>query len=348
MKTQKLVIQTVYCLAGLLFLVSIGFNIFQYQQFRKLSEIPIHAKTDKNDSIIDSHTGLNPASPKFSQNEIMKSTMPEGKTENSGVAETDELTYHLNAAKEELDFTNKQLSDELSKKAEFKKAWTQPGRAQSDPVYEKIRQDSSIKMVNENYDPLFNKLNISEEMFNELKAMLVDKDIEIDRLMSDAYASASTNEEKEKVTQQLTDINEKYANKISDFLGIKNNEAYQAYEERLPERRGLTNFMGALPPDNRIDEIRMDELIDSMYEARKAVNAENSDAKNDDSPTEITEELITQMVSSSVKVNERYVELSRGIMTPEQVEQYKTYLKQKLDMEEASLKMSLYLNEKKE
>jgi hypothetical protein len=347
MKTQKLIIRIVYCLAGVLFLVSIGFNIFQYKQFRELSKKPVYVNVDKNGSIVDSNTASNTASLKFTKNTMMKSTSNEGKTENSSGGETDELTYHLNAAKEELDYTNNQLSEELSKKAEFKKAWTQTSRTQSDPVYEKIRKDSSTKMVNGNYDPLFKKLDISKDMFNELKAMLVDKDIEINGL-SETYLNASTKEEKEKVTQQLTDINEKYANKISDFLGTKNNEVYQAYEERLPERRDLTNFIGSLPPDNRINETRMDELIDSMYEARKAINTENAATKNEDSYTEITEELISQSMERVKRVNERYVELSRGFMTPEQVEQYNAYLKQQLEVGEAALKMSLYLNEKKQ
>jgi len=44
----------------------------------------------------------------------------------------------------------------------------------------------------------------------------------------------------------------------------------------------------------------------------------------------------------SARVNEEYVELSRGIMTQEQVEQYKTFLEQELEMQESLLKMSLY------
>jgi len=51
MKTQKLLLKTAYCLAGLLILVSIGFNIFQYQRNKRLSEKSVPEKITKNEFV---------------------------------------------------------------------------------------------------------------------------------------------------------------------------------------------------------------------------------------------------------------------------------------------------------
>ena len=241
--------------------------------------------------------------------------------------------------------TNDRLSEELSKKEEFKKAYYQPSRNNSDPVYKKIRRDSITKLINEDYAPLFKKLNITEEEFDKLKEILFDKRMEIDDL-SEPYLNAATTEEKETVIQQQRDIDNNYKNRIAEFLGEEKNEIYQSYENRHTERIRLSDFMMGQPADKRINEEQTESLIDAMYDARKVIYDEKDTEKNESS-SGLTEEKIAQSMEMQSRVNEKYVEASSGIMPPDQLEQYKTYLKQQLDMQEASLKMSLYLNENK-
>lgn len=346
MKTQKFVLKTLYCLAGLLFLASIGVNIIQYRQFNKLSGRLTSEDITKNEPVMYPNIGAESAQVKTVKNTRMKNAAPEGKAGDSGTGEVKELSYQLNAAQEELDMTNDQLSEELQKKAEFKKAWYRPGTNRSDPVYKKMVRDVSTKQISEDYDPLFNKLNIPEEEFNKFKAMLVEKRIEIDSL-SQEYSAAKSAEEKKKIIQKEKEIDDRYREKISDFLGRGKNEIYQAYLERLSERNDLNDFMKTQPPDRRIDDVQMDELIDSMYEARKVVYDEMDTVTDKDSSPELTKEKITRIIKNQALVNEIKVEASRGIMTPAQVEKFKAFLKQKQDMMDASLKMSLYFNENK-
>lgn len=101
--------------------------------------------------------------------------------------------------------------------------------------------------------------------------------------------------------------------------------------------------MESLPPEKRISKDQAEILINSMYEAQKTVQTEKGPGVNISSPSDLTEETLAQMMERSARINEKYVEISRGMMTPEQVEQYKTFLKQRLDMTESVLKMSLNL-----
>ena len=346
MKTQKLVLKIVYCLAGLLLLASIGINAVQYLQFRKFSENPESHKLSKNEPVSDPKNNSDSVPVKKDQKNKIKKTATAGNVQNSDTSESNELEYHLNAAKEELDMTNDQLSEELAKKEEFKKAYYQPSSRNSDPVYKKIRKEAYTRRLGEDYDPLYNKLDISKEKFDEFKGMLLDKEMELSEL-SETYSSASTKEEKDKIIQQEKDLYEKYKTKIGDLLGDNKNEIYQSYVDRLTERRRLTDFMNGQSADNRIAEEQMEDLIDSMYTARKAVYDEMGPGTQITSSSDLTEEVIAEISKRMARVNERYVEAGNGIMTREQSEKYKAYLKQQLEMQEASLKMSLYLNDNK-
>lgn len=342
MKIQKLLLKTVYCLAGLLFISSIVVNIYQYQQFKKISKEPVPAKTTKDES-----TGKTMSAPvKMVQKSEIKSTTLISKEENSNPSEINELEYQLNATEEELDMANEQLDDELSKKAEFKKARDQLAKnmySLSNPVNKKMMVDSLTPIIGNDYDPLLKKINISKEEFDEFKGMLIEQRME-EQSLSASYMGAS-DEEKEKVNQQLIEIAKKYGNKISDFLGEEKNEIYKTYASRLPERRNLREFMETLSPDNRIKEEQAENLIDSMYSARKAVYDEMGPGPNINSSSDLTEEKLSQIMEMSARVNEKYVEVSRGTMTPEQVEQYKAFLKQRQEMTESVFKMSSYYND---
>ena len=329
MKTQKLVLKSAFCFAGLLFLLLIGFNIYQYQQIKKLSEKTVPEKIVKNESTNDSQ-----ATPfKMVQKSKMKSSTPVSKKEKSSTNEINELEYQLNAAEEELDMANEELFDELSKKAEFIKAREQYTKNMlSNPAFNKKKRDILTLNLGNDFDPLFKKLNISKEEFDEFKGLLVDKMMEVDSI-SASIIGASSDEEKAKAIQQSIEIREKYENQISELLG-EENETYQSYLTRLTERRSLNEFMETLSPDNRINEDQTEALINSMYEARKAANAEMGSDSNMRSILNASEDTRKWRIEKTKRINEKYIETSRDMLSPEQVEQYERYLQQKIDMEE--------------
>ena len=236
-----------------------------------------------------------------------------------------------------------QLSDELSKKAEFKNAMDEYAKNMlSNPV--KKKRDSLTLSLGNYFDPLSKKLNISKEEFDEFKGILVDQMMEIES-MNASIIGASSDEDKEKAYQQAKEIREKYKNKISDILGEENNEIYQSYMTRLVDRMSLNEFIETLSPDNRINEEQTEVIINSMYEARKAIYAEMAPDRNIGSSSELTGEKLDRMMERSARINEKYVEICNGMLSPDQIEQYKTFLNQKLVRDESRLKMSLYLHD---
>ena len=367
MTTQKVLLKTAYCLAGLLILASIGLNIFQYQRNKKLYERPVPEKITKDESAgktmsvpveMDQKRDVESTAPvkmdqkkpvkstapvKMVQKSEMKSTAPASKKENSNTSEMNELEYHLDAAEEELDMTNKQLSEELTKKAEFKDAYDS---FTSNSAFQKTLKDSlkkaMIQTLDKSYDPLLKKLNFSKEEGDEFKGILTDRMMEIQEAIPPNILTAS-DEEKAKMNQQTKETRDKYDNKISEFLGEENSEIYRSYNKSLSERSSLNSFMETVSPDNRVNEEQTEALIDSMYAGRKAVYDEMGPDMDMISSTDLTEENIARQIEKQRRVYEKYMEASRNILPAEQAEQYKAYLKQLLDFSESNLKMRLFM-----
>jgi hypothetical protein len=367
MKTQKVLLKSAYCLAGLLILASIGLNIFQYQRNKKLYEKPVPEKITKDESAgktmsalvkMDQKRDAESATPvetvqkkavestapvKIVQKGEIKSTTPASKEEESNTTEINELEYHLDAAEEEIDMTNEQLDEELSKKEEFKKAYD---NFASNPAMQKILRDSLEKTMKQNldksYDPLLKKLNFSKEEGDEFKGILTDRMMEIQNVIPPNILAA-TDEERSKINQQAKEIRDKYDNKISEFLGRENSEIYRSYNKSLSERSSLNSFMETVSPDNRINEKQTETLIDTMYAGRKAVYDEMGPDIDMNSSSNLTNENIARQIEKQKRVYERYMEASRNILPAEQAEQYKAYLKQLLDFSESNLKMRLFM-----
>lgn len=87
----------------------------------------------------------------------------------------------------------------------------------------------------------------------------------------------------------------------------------------------------------------MEIFINSMHETRRTVQTEMDPVEGISSPYDLNEEKVAQAMERQERINEKYVEASQGILSPSQVEKYKDFLAQRLDMTESILKISLNL-----
>lgn len=259
--------------------------------------------------------------------------------------DTDQLEGHLNAIEKEIDRSGEKLSDELSKRDGFKKAYEQYSKnLTSNPAFQKNIRDSIIQSMAKGYDPLFKKLNISKEKFDEFKCILVERMDEIQNTV--IYNSMTASDvEKTAMKQKRMEINNKYKDRVNDFLGEENSKIYVSFLMRLPERSSLNYFMDTIPPDNRIGEEEVEILIDSMYAARKAIYDEMGPDIDTDSSSDLTEENIAREIEKTKRVYEKYVEESRAVLPVDQVQNFEAHLKRNLDMTESTLKTRFFMND---
>ncbi len=336
MKSHKM-LSALFAFTVLLLLVSLGFNAYQYKQIKGISEKITSEKVIETNS--SGNSGLTSA--KTSDQNKQEDIAIAAKQEKTGVNKVKELEYHLNAAEEEVDMANEKLSEELTKKEGYRKARDQLSRSMlSDAAMKRARESSAVRMSDE-YDPLFKKLDISEEKFEKFKDIVIERSMK--QYNFPAYTTAASDEEKKEVLQNINEVYTSYNNKIRELLGDENYQTYQFYTNRMMERRNFSEFIETLPPDTAITDDQADLIIDKMYDARIAVYTENpiKTTEMSDDPMELR----NMMLEKQKLTNEKYLEASREILTPDQAEQYKAYLQKKTEMEESMMKISNYLND---
>jgi hypothetical protein len=330
MEIQKVLIKSAYCLVGLSIVVLIALTIFQHQQIKKLSRDVTSETVTEDETSGEAIPGP--------VETLQKSTTQKTTTASK---EIDELEYQLDAAEEELDMAQEQLTDELAKKAELKETATElQKKALSNPATQKMIRASAEAMIDMRFGQFFDMLELSPEKTEEFKEILVNRNMEtVD--ISPLILGASSEEEKAVAQQRLDDNRDEYDKKFNEFLGEEKYETFQIYHDSLPERYYLSGFMESLSSENRINEDQVEVLIQSMHEARKEVYAETGyDDKKIVFPSDLNKDKMEYIIEVTSQVNERYMEVSRDILPSAQVDQFKDFLKQQLDISESSMKIS--------
>jgi beta-lactamase regulating signal transducer with metallopeptidase domain len=258
-----------------------------------------------------------------------------------------ELESHLNVVENKLNKTSKKLSEEQSKKAEFIKAYDQFSKNMAlNPDYQKTIRYALTNTMVKNFDPLFKKLNISKEEFEEFKNILVDRMMEIQNVVSQ-YTITASDDEKAIMNQKRNEINNRYKDRINEFLGEKNSAIYVSYLMRVPERSNLDFFLQTVSPEKKISEEQTDTIIDIMYTGRMVVFEKMGPELDMDSSANLTEQNITREIEKYKLVYNKYVEATRGILPDDQVEQYKNHLQRNLEGNESMMKTRLFMKDNK-
>jgi len=335
MKIQKVFIKTAYCLIGLSILVLIVLTIFQYHQIKKISENAARETVTEDESAGEAI----PGPVEDLKERDARDTTPSNK-------EIDELEYQLEASEEELNMAHDQLSEEQGKRATDRESARQLyKRALDDPASEKMLRTTFKGVLDINYGPLFEELNLSPEKQDEFSNILIDQQMATLDISREMLYDSPSEENKRELKQRFQEFREEYEKKISECLGPGDYITYEAYQERLPERILVNNFMELLNPDDRLSADQEKGLVDSMYEQKKDLYSElGYDPEELVFPSEMDKEKMARNMERLDRTYARYTESAGMTLNESQMEQFRKYLGQQRDMEESSLEMLRQMN----
>ena len=337
MKSQKLFL-TLFVITVILLFTSVGFNAWQYKLNMALSE---KVKPEKTAQLkVEDNSTDTPV--KVERKDIKIESIPAlSKTQEPHSEKVKQLESDLESAEQEIEIAYDELSDELAKKQEYKDAQKQLSKLfTSTSDSNKSMRETATRRAADDYDPLFKKLDITEDDFQKLKDLIVKNTLATTFMASSE--EGLTKEEKLKASQERFEKAMKIDDSITELLGQKNYEVYQNYKNSITERRELNNFLETLPPDNRLSEDQEDRLIQKMYEERMAFYLNN---QPDPKMLDNREEMDKFFMEARKNTNNKYLEASRNIFSPAQVEKYEAYLENKVKQDELIRKMSSYIND---
>jgi hypothetical protein len=214
-----------------------------------------------------------------------------------------------------------------------------------DPASEKMLRTTFRGALDMNYGLLFEELNLSPEKQDELSNILIDQQMATLDISREMVYDSPSEEEKSELKQRVQEFREEYEKKISECLGPGDYITYEAYQERLPERILVNNFIELLNQEDRLTAGQEKRLVDSMYEQKRDLYFElGYDPEELAFPSEMDEEKMAQNLERLDRTYARYTESASMILNESQMEQFRKYLEQRRDMEESSLEMLRQMN----
>jgi hypothetical protein len=240
-------------------------------------------------------------------------------------AKVEDLRYQLKASEEELDMALEDLANIKGvdeERQEFvemeRKAWENPA------VMNRMRRERE-NLLNKNYGDLFRRLGLPDEKLQELKSLMVDTQLQGWQNAVNGSDPSLTDEDRKELQQQAEDQQVEYEKQMGELLGAENYEIYNAYEERSQERFILTNEMQRLSADLGLSEEKEHELIDAMYEARKAVDVEYGINIAGATPGSV------ERMNQSLDTFNGYIESGRRVLSGSQAEQFETRMNETIE-----------------
>lgn len=333
MKPRRVIQKIAITLIVLSVVVLVGLTIYQRQQIKKLS-------TDGTPGV-----ALNDSAAKESSSasiaDSRQRAVASAKNKPGAGRDTEDLQYQLDSAEEELNMAQEDLSEELDKKAELRNSMIELQRQQlQNPATRNLIRNTMKTSFQNTYGPLFGKLALSDEKQEAFLELLADQQMETMDLYTQIYDTSLSGEERKALEEQNEALIAKNDAVIADFLGSGNSEIYLDYKEKLQERQTLAPFLDTLGAEDKLTESQQEALIDAMYEGRKAAEEELPFEKRMLSPTDLNEEEMARVLEVYNGRNAAYLKSADAVLTESQAEQFKIYLEQQRQMQEASLRMA--------
>ena len=252
MKNKKVFLKTIYCLAVLLLIASIGFNVFQYQRNKRFLDKQSSVKITEKESISEASSDSEAAPVRL----VQKSTTLVSEN-TSNTSEIDELEHELDVVEEEIGDVNEELYDELVKKEAFRNAANQLQKnILENPAFKESIRNSLIQNIDRDYALLYERLDLSPDELDAFKSIVADwREANVERAA--LINTASSPEEKEEAYRQRQEARDKYNNEFIDLMGEEKFRIYDDFKNRNSER--------SFPRPERFHEV-----LDSLRQMNRA------------------------------------------------------------------------------
>lgn len=294
----------VFTLTGLILLSAMGFNIYQYQRNKNLSENTARAAAAQKE-------------PETSRMDMAEKNTS-GTEDNTAVIKLEE---ELNDTEKELDRVNEQLAEELDKKEAFDE-----GRAKMQELTRERIKKWRLESIDSDYALLYDHLGLTPEQHEKFNSIVGDWRIDhIDNTVP-LIMAATTDEEKAEVYRRSQLMREKYKEQFIELMGEEKYNIYNSYRKSLFERDAVDRFIQALPSENKIDnDVRFD-LISRMAEERTALEKKYGFYDLITFPSDNRADRAEEETEMAEQVYDRYTEIGNEMLAPEQAEQYEKYI----------------------
>jgi hypothetical protein len=211
------------------------------------------------------------------------------------------------------------------------------GMMKNPQMKEMVRAQQKFALE-QTYGPLSKYLNLTAEQLDALKNLLSDRQMAM--VDSGLAMMGGSESDRKQAAEDAKAIKAEYDQKIKDLLGPQDYQVFQDYEKTASERVQLQMFKGSLPTEAALTDQQEYDLLNAMYEARKAMPPSSLLNNRNADPSQLTEENIAGAMKQMEQLQQVYAEQAKGILTPAQYEQFIQWQQQMSSMQAAAMKMA--------
>jgi hypothetical protein len=213
-----------------------------------------------------------------------------------------------------------------------------------DPAMKDVIRSNMRPQVDLMYRDLFDLLGLDETKQDQLSKILAQRlgagmELGFDMMGGNKL----TPEEKKQKTEAMKAATEASEKALKELLGTADYAKFDAYEKSQPERQQLSALNGQLKDKGLgLTEEAESQLMDAMYQERTnfKYDTDLSDQKNLDFDS-FTEANLQRFQEQQVELRAKILERAGSILSPEQLEVFRTHQEQQAVMEKMGMEMGL-------
>jgi len=211
----------------------------------------------------------------------------------------------------------------------------------------KTQQKAALgPMITKQYGDLIKQLNLSPEQaatFKDLvsKKMLAGADAGIS-MMDDSLSASDRADLAKQIKAQTDDVDVE----IKQLLGDNNYTAYETYQKTVQDRTTMSQFNDQMAGSSTtLTPDQQSQMVQALSDARNGftwtsgLNQPNPGADGDIASL-LTDDNIAKFTAEREQFDTQFLTKAAQILTPEQLEAYKTFQSQQREMQLMGLKMA--------
>jgi len=214
------------------------------------------------------------------------------------------------------------------------------GKMMRDPAMRgmvRAQQKMGFDMI---YGSLFKYLNLPPDQLNALKDLLADRQMALMDASFGLMDGSVTATNRAQKAKELEQVKTSFDQQIAELLGAEDYAVFKDYELTQPERTQVNLFKQSLGGAESLTEDQELDLIGAMYEERQRFPESMWTKNTAPEPGQFTEEKMTGAVTQLEQMHAKYVERATAILTPQQLEQFRSSLEQQRSMMTVAMKMA--------
>jgi len=197
-------------------------------------------------------------------------------------------------------------------------------------------------LLSNTHGSLLNYLQLPPEKLEAFKELQVERNMALMDASLGAFGGGASADEQAGAALRIKELNDDYNSKIRTLLGEEDYAVYEEFEKTQPERMQVDAFKQTLGSDNQLTEEQEHELIVAMHEERTSASPSSSIGQDGNfDPSQLTAEFMTEQMSELGRLEQRYSERAKGILSEPQFQKFEETLQRQRAMQEVGMKMAV-------